>query len=387
MGQFSKKYALIFYVIISLSMVYSLSPIKSLNSVLNLVIIGFGLFLGFTNKNIFSNQSFSAFTLLWGYLLINLCYQLLFGWVAFRFDDILYLFAKISFTFIIITSIMTNTNFYNKSFYRYIGILILILLIVGFLLSNRSTGGRYYLGFTNPNETGAAAAIGFGIFLLHPDIKGKLKWIGLGILFIAVFLTGSRAAIVIAFLSSVFYFKFNFKFIITGIFFVSILLFLMPRLGFKTVGISRFTESYNSSTGEIKSNRSGEFEMGVLMFKNKFLSGYGLTGYKIIDKSLIYNIELEEALGTHNGYLAAAKMYGIIFLIFFLIVILIKPLLLVRKLFNSENNYLKLHLFVVLAVLVGATSEDYIVGINSFVSNFYFLSIGIADMYRKKYLS
>lgn len=386
MSQFLQKYAIFFFVFILLSMVYSLSPIKSLNNTLNIILLAFGLFLGLNNdKDIFSKEIFYAFSILWSYLLINLSYQLSLGWLDFRYDDLLYLLAKASFTFILIISIITHTNFYYKDFYFYIGILIIILIMLGYFFSQSMDGGRYSLGFANSNEAGAVAAIGFGIFLLHPAFKTTLKWLGIIILLIAVILTGSRSALIIAFISGIFYFKFNFVFITTGVLLFSAFFFIIPQLGFEAVGINRLFESINFEEGRIDTNREGEFEVGLLMFKNKFWVGYGLTGYKIIDESLL-NSTLDDALGTHNGYLAAAKMYGVFFLTVFIYVIVIKPLNIIRKLFQIKCNYLKVHLFIVFAVLIGAVTEDYIVGVNSLPTSFFFLSLAIIEIYKKDYL-
>lgn len=286
---------------------------------------------------------------------------------------------------ILIVSITTNFDYYLKNNFFYIGFFILLLVIMGYLFSDRSEGGRLYLGFANPNEAGALSAIGFGIFLLHPDFKIYIRFFGMAVLLLALIMTGSRSALIISFLSTLFYFKFDFKIIIPGSIFLLVIFYVIPILGFETIGVNRLIYSFLTEDKSFVSNRESEFEIGLLMFKNKFWTGYGLTGYKIIDESLVTS-DLEGGLGTHNGYLAAAKMYGIFFLIPFLYLILIKPFFIIKNLFNNENKYLKVHLFVVVAVLIGAGAEDYLIGVNSVVTIFFFLSLAIIEVYNKAFL-
>lgn len=364
-------------------MSYTLSPINSYETTLNYILIGIGLLFGFIYRTIiFSDKSLYVFKIIWIYLFINLFYQLTFGWTNFKFDDVFYLLSKTAFVFILCLSILINTNHYFNKFYFYLGIFITVLFVFGYLFDNQILRDRSFLGFGNPNTAGALAAIGFGIVLLYPKINRTVKLLCLFILLSAVLLTGSRSAIIITILSIIFYLRLNVKTLFLGFLFLFFTFVFFQQFELNIPGINRLVASFNVDEGYIVTNREGEFELGVRMFQNKFWTGYGLTGYKIVDRSL-GPYYLDDVLGTHNGYLAAAKMYGAIFLTLFIFTILIRPLLLIKKLIKVNNSYLKIHLFVVLSVLIGANAEDYIVGVNSFVTVLFFISLAIIEMYSK----
>lgn len=255
-------------------------------------------------------------------------------------------------------------------------------MVFGGIFGENDLSGRMSFGFSNSNEAGALAALAFGVFLLHPEIKKPIKLIGMIILIFVIFLTGSRSAFIIFLLSNIFKFSFKLKYLISLAFGVIFIFLLIPKFGIELVALDRFFEAAESDDGVFLSNRKNEFEIGFLMFKNKFWEGYGLTGYKIIDPSVV-PFYIDKALGTHNGYIAAAKMYGVLFLFLFFISIVIRPIILVFSNFKLKNNYIKIHLFIITAVLVAAFAEDYIVGINSLPTFLFFFSVASTEFYLK----
>lgn len=357
-------------------LIYRLSPITSIQDQVNLGLSGIGIILGMLNSNvIFSKESFKSFGLVWGLLTINYIYQFTFGWLEIDIDNYLYLLAKTAFTFIIILSIIQNPKFYLDDFLKLISYLILLLIGIGIVLGDFG-GSRSYLGFGNPNEAGLVAALGFGIFLIYRNYVPVIRYFGLLVLFIAVLLTGSRAAFLMVIIAGLYSFKFNISYLFLALSGAVLFVFLFAYLDLKLVVIDRILGTYDSSTGSLKLNREDEFTAGILMFKNKLWMGYGLTAYKFVDYTIL-PLNMRNTLGTHNGYLAAAKSYGILFLIPFLYTLLFKSIALLRRWLKFEDLRIKTHLFIITIVLIGGLFEDYFVGVNSFATNIFFVSVSV----------
>jgi hypothetical protein len=373
---FIKKNILFIFLIVSVMLIYRLSPITSIQDQVNLGLSGIGIILGMLNSNvIFSKESFKSFGLVWGLLTINYIYQFTFGWLEIDIDNYLYLLAKTAFTFIIILSIIQNPKFYLDDFLKLISYLILLLIGIGIVLGDFG-GSRSYLGFGNPNEAGLVAALGFGIFLIYRNYVPVIRYFGLLVLFIAVLLTGSRAAFLMVIIAGLYSFKFNISYLFLALSGAVLFVFLFAYLDLKLVVIDRILGTYDSSTGSLKLNREDEFTAGILMFKNKLWMGYGLTAYKFVDYTIL-PLNMRNTLGTHNGYLAAAKSYGILFLIPFLYTLLFKSIALLRRWLKFEDLRIKTHLFIITIVLIGGLFEDYFVGVNSFATNIFFVSVSV----------
>lgn len=373
---FIKKYILFINLIISVMLIYRLSPITSIQNQANLGLSGIGIILGLLNSNIvFSKESFKAFGVIWGLLIINFLYQFTFGWLDIKLIDFLYLSAKISSTFIIALSIAYNYKFYLDNFLKFLGYFILLLFIIG-IGSGDFGGTRSYLGFGNPNEAGLVAAIGFGVFLIYDGHLKIMKFFGIFVMLSAVLLSGSRAAFLLILIAGMFTFKLDIKFFTILLLGVFTIFYLFPLLGIEVVVLDRILGTYDASSGALDLNREGEFMAGYLMFQNKFWTGYGLTAYKFVDFSILPS-SMDEVLGTHNGYLAAAKSYGIVFLIPFLYVIFSKTIFLFRKFIKMKDSRIKTHVFIITVVLIGGFFEDYFVGINSFATNIFFISVSV----------
>lgn len=382
------KYALFVYIILTISMIYTISPIKSFEKPISIALMALGLLLVLIYSNILLNpRIINAFRLVYSLMIINLLYQFTFGWLEIRVEDYFYLFAKISLTIIIAVSIALNPNFYGTRIFKILGYILGCLFLLGFVTSQVvPENGRYHFGFGNPNEAGAVAAIGFGIALIKENYPKLIKSGLLALFVVAAILTGSRAAMIFILLSFFIKYKIKTKLLIGLLIFAVVIIIVLPYFNMSTIGMERLMDTYDPVNKRFVTNRNVEGEAGYLMFLHKFWTGYGLSAAKIIDQSILpYSFQMGRDLtGTHNGYICAAKMYGIIFLIPFIYTIIFNYIKLFRRYFNSQHPDILLHLYIVSIGVVGALVEDYFIGVNSVVTLLCFMSFSVLGYYQSK---
>ena len=279
----------------------------------------------------------------------------------------------------ITVSLVLYPKFYFTKVLTWMGYLFAFLFALGFLTGQTDNlTGRYQFGFVNPNEAGAIAAIGFGIFLMKEDLPKWIRFCFILLFTLAIVLCGSRSAVIFMLLALIFKYKLNTRLILVFSILIVFVFFVMPYFNFSIIGFSRVMDTYDPASNKLKLDRESEYLAGYLMFLHKFWTGYGLSAYRIIDFSILPpSISRSTTLGTHNGYICAAKMYGIFFLIPFLYAILVNYYRLIRKYFSIDNNFVSLHLFIITVGVVGALTEDYFIGVNSLITVLALLSFSV----------
>ena len=378
--QLIPKYIHFIYTVITLLMIYILSPIKEYESgvFVGVMICGVAMSLMFP-KTFFSAHNARIFKVVYGILLLNVCYQFILGWLSIKPHDWLYLLAKYGTSSVVVVAIVKNPDFYIKSAYKYLACLIALMLLFGWASAETDEiTGRFTFGFGNSNATGSVAAFAFAVFLIKPDIWKGVRLSGLFISLAAVMICGSRTGIVLLLMSFFFKYKLNYKLIFGGLAFLVVIVWVLPKFGVELTAIDRIVDTYDPETETFITNRDTEQDAGLLMFYNKFWTGYGLSAYRIVDFDLLpYYVEY--LAGTHNGYLCAAKTYGIIGLLLFIGINFFRAFYLLKHYFKSENPDICLHLFVTCGVLVAAVAEDYLMGINSIITILFFTSISCLE--------
>ncbi|MDR1544248.1 MAG: O-antigen ligase family protein [Prevotellaceae bacterium] len=336
--------------------------------------MGIGVLLSVIYPKIFFSYHYAKiFKVVYGILLLNFFYQFTFGWLSVRLDDWMYLLAKFSTSVILIFAIIKKTEFYISKAYIWLACLLTGLFLNGWIFATVDPlTGRYTFGFGNANWTGYLGSFAFAVFLIKTDINKYIRYVGLCIALIVVVVSGSRMSLFILCFSFLFKYKISFKLILGYIAILFVLLYLPTKLGIEARAVERFADNSINSFFE---GRKDVQRAGFKMFLDKFVEGYGLSGYKFVDIRYFSVDDNEIALGTHNGYLAAAKMYGIFGVLFFVGLIFSRTFLFLKKYFKSSNPDIKLHLFVVCAVLVNAMTEDYLVGVNAIGTVLFFTSI------------
>lgn len=380
--RFIAKYGHFCFMLVAILMVYIYSPIKGYESSINITLMGVGVILSLVYVKIFFSIKYvQIFKVVYGILLLNVIYQLTLGWLSIKTEDWLYLLAKYGTSAILIISIVKEPKFYIHDAYKLLGYILAILLLIGGLSAEEDQlTRRYSFGFGNANWAGAIGAFTFAVFLIKTDIKQIFRWGGILISLVAVMVCGSRAGLVLIVMALIFKYKINFQLIGGGILFLILILWGVPKLGFEIHTIDRIAETIDPETGELKTNREREHEAGLLMFYNKFWTGYGLSAYKIIDESVLPDdLQGEEVLGTHNGYICAAKTYGIFGWLIFIGIIFFRSFYLFRKFFKSKDPDICLHLFVVCSVLVVTMGEDFLIGINAIITILFLTSVSVLE--------
>lgn len=368
-------------------MVYVYSPIKGHQENISIVLMGIGVALSLVfYKIFFSPKYFHIFKVVYGILLLNIIYQSTLGLLSIKTEDWLYLLAKYGTSAILIISLTQKPKFYIHDAYKILGYILAILLLIGGLSAEEDQlTGRYSFGFGNANWAGAIGAFTFAVFLIKTDIKQIFRWGGILISLVAVMVCGSRTGFVLIVIALIFKYKINYQLIGRGILFLFLILWGLPKLGFEIHSFDRIAETIDPETGEFKTNRKLEHETGLLMFYNKVWTGYGLSAYKIIDESVLpEHLQGEDVLGTHNGYICAAKTYGVIGWLFFMGIIFPRSFYLLWKYFKSKNPDICLHLFVVCSVLIVTMGEDFLIGINAIITILFFTSVSVLEYIDKR---
>lgn len=372
-----KKYLLVLYVLITLLLIYTRSPLLGRETMVNIALLGLGMLFSFLfAATFYSSRMVRVFPILIGMLMLNIFYQLLVGWRFENRYDWLYMFAKWGVTAIIALSILSAPKFYFSKFYFYLCSLLAGMFLLGTFFNDVDKAvGRLAFGFGNVNAVGPLAAITFCYFLMNKEVVKWLRWGSMLISFVVIMAAGSRLGMILFILSFLFAYKISFRLIFAGVVSLLVVQYILPELGYNATGLDRLMNTYDTETKTINTARDANFELGWRMFINKFWTGYGLSAYRIIDDNMRTVDMLDATIhGTHNGYICAAKTYGVVFWIGFLSIIVGGVLYLFKSLFKVKNTEVQFHLYVSVSVLIAAMGEDYLIGVNSILTTLFFIS-------------
>lgn len=329
-------------------------------------------------------EIFKKFKCLYLLMVVYIIYEFTIGSDYISQRTIYYLFAKLSTFGIIIVSIDSNEQFYRDK-----GVLILICSMAFFVGYGLITGGgdhgneRALVGFTNSNTTGAMGALTIGMLIFYlKDRKWNIYYYIILVLGLyAVLASGSRAGLLMLVLLVLLRYGFTTKTIGFSILLLALGLYILPELGFHTVGVQRLVDTYN---GVEATNRNSEREAAIWMINERPWTGWG---YEAVNQGEAAKIS---ELGAHNGYLEVTKQMGLpVAIIYFAIIALtIFSAWRTRKEFNRPID---LYLALSLMLLVKANYESSFIGVHEYDTNIFFVSIAMVSSHiynlRNNYLS
>lgn len=331
------------------------------------LVIGALLLVPHLNE-VLSQKYIGRYTVIYCFLFVMIGYQLIFGWFYIWPKTITYIVSKSVISLLMVYILSQYNKFYEYYFFKYIPFVTAILLVCGYFTYNIVIEGRNSLGFTNPNSTGAIAAVSFGLMLIYGG-KNKLNLLVTFICLWGVLLSGSRTAMGISVIAVIIKLGFNKKLILSGFAIILSVFIVLPEFDLQFSGIDRFTQAIMSN--DISSGRENEREGAWIMIRNSPLIGNG-----------IYSGQTKEALevtnlGSHNGYLDFLKWYGVPVGSFLILFLFLKVLSLYQTFHNSECVSDRGLLFVVIAVMLATNYEEYIIGVNQMITTMFFVAIAI----------
>lgn len=363
-----KEYLLFVFLIENL--MAQVPAFHSITNVMFYVFMAIGFVCVFDGKN-WSRESRNKFGWMYILMVILIVYEFFVGAQFISPKTLIYLIAKITTFFIIMTSLNYNFEFYESKMLFSLAAIVTIFTLYGVFFGGEEivADERSGLGFGNSNSTGAYGAIIAGIVLFYSK-SHKLDWKVLAILFIGVFAVlaaGSRAGMLMLFMLMFFRYGVSVKTVLAGLFFLLFSMVILPQLGLETVGMERLTETIN---GEIGTNRDLEREAGIWMIQQSPWTGWGFGA-----KNQGYALMLSE-LPSHNGYIEITKWMGYPSSIAFFLTIFVASYSYWRtkRKYGVEMDFF----FAMLIVLfVKAMYEVLFTGIHEFETNFFFVVLAI----------
>ena len=285
----------------------------------------------------------------------------------------LYLIAKIATFVIIVVSVEYNWELYARKTPLIFSYLVVFLLIYAFISGNAEidSNGRQALGFTNSNTTSSMSVFAFAGFLFGYKELGFWKLLLLMFCLFGILAGGSRKGVLLLFIILLLYRGVSFN-VVPLVLMLGIFVFiLLPEANIHLSGIDRVIATIEGKEG---THRELERMATQIMIDQKPLTGWGFDA-----KNVGLAAKLS-GLGSHNGYMEMTKFMGYIFSILWFGVIgrFIIPLL---KYIRSEDDNIRYHLSIVIALLVGALYEALFVGVHELTTNMFFISLAVLTIY------
>lgn len=371
---FFLKYGIGIYLSITLLYkLYFLIPLSFISSLYYFIMV-IGLILVFKRYQRKSIVGYAkSFKYLFSVLLLNLLYLLIFGGNT---ESILYWFAKLATTNLIVFGIVSNYNFYERVFIKYFKYIILVIILIGYMfgVSDEIINGdvnRLSMGF-NPNDLGLFSALGaLAIMLINKTwYKSKIDGILFFVFCLLTLLSGSKAALLNLVVGILLIYGISFKLVVFSISLWGVFL-LTPKLNY-TTSIDRLLSKESAFE-----TRNEVFEIGLLTFDDSFWTGHGIDKYGWTDPK--YWSSPEEMLGPHNTYLSIGIMYGVIFGSIFIFLLLIQVIKSLRIFLNKHSSFVKFSALIVILSVINGFFESLIVGVNEFVSVLFWFAVGVVS--------
>lgn len=362
-----KKYLLFVFLIENL--MAQVTVFHSISNVLFYVFMAIGFVCLFDGRN-WSRESMAKFKWMYILMLIYIVYEFLVGPQFISSKTLIYLIAKITTFFIIMTSLNYNPEFYESKMLFSLAAIVTIFTLYGVFFGGPvDLSERSRLGFGNGNSTGAYGAIISGIVLFYSKYN-KLDWKGIVILIVGVFAmlaAGSRGGMLALFMLMFFRYGVSGKIVLAGLVFLLFSIVILPSIGLDTVGMDRLIGTLN---GEIGTNRDLEREAGIWMIQQSPWIGWGFGA-----KNQGYALMLSE-LPSHSGYIEMTKWLGYPTSIVWFLTIIIPSLAYwkVKRQYRLEMDFFFAMLLVVYAK---AMYEVLFTGVHEFETNFFFFVLAI----------
>lgn len=364
-----RKYLLLMFLLVNMTAEYFL--LASISKIVFYIVLALSVFVCSGDvKVIRKGLKKCPFFLWWAMLYIG--YQFTVGLNTLNLENVIYVIAKIATFSILLCSIAVHYDYYFQKIYTPLGYIIGILLFVGFNYVSYS-GVRSY-GFFNPNAGCSIALIGASCFLFKDK---KLNLVEKFILLFCIFCVvagHSRNTLAMLLILMMFRYKVSPKFIATALFFMFVIIMVLPVIGFELEAVNRMIGTFD---GSISIDRENQREAARWMIEQHPWDG---NGFNFVNYG--YALSLTE-LGAHNGYLTTFEQMGCLFASIWFLVLLV-CLWRIRKLYSVDDLNVKRHFALIVAVLFAAMNEDLFVGVNSFTTNLFYMSLAILSFYQKR---
>lgn len=335
------------------------------------ITMGLGLLIVFVNlSTTFSPNTIKEYPIFYSFIAIMVVYQLTFGMSHINPKTWEYFFAKIVTLLATPICVMSSFRYFTYRYYHIFAILMTILVVYGWTFHGVSAGGRFTLGFGNPNAAGSICAIIFAIFIS----RHKYNLVDIACMIVVLLgavLTGSRTALALCMLALIMRYRLNFKIIIAAGVLGAIILYIIPNFTTGTTGIDRLTQTVEE--GNMAKGREMERKAAWVMIDAHPIDGNGLYAENSEEANKI------SQLGSHNGYLDMLKAFGIPLGSLLIALILIFSLRLFIKFCKSRDDTIRVHLFIVISTIPAAMFEEYMIGVNQHTTTLFFISMAALD--------
>lgn len=305
-----------------------------------------------------------------GLIAVYLIAQFIFQVEIISDENMIYTFTKVIIFCIIPLSICTNYDFYLKKLPIIFAYIIVALVLLGWFVNKSDQYDGIQFGFANRNVACTIATAGFAGFLFMREKFNLFDYACMIFLFISILYGGSRNALAMCVLIVAVRYGFSFKIIVAGIFFMALILYVLPELGLETTAFERLKGTFD---GSVAIDREDERETALKMIAMRPWTGWGY--YFVIPSYVGMN------MGAHNGYLTIIENLGYpcgLTAMAFIAIGCLKRL----KLFKLKNHALNYCLAIIISTLFAANQESYLVGVNQFTTNYFFVAFVVSGMYK-----
>ena len=237
------------------------------------------------------------YMLLW--ILIYIVYQLSVGLQYATLDNLIYLVAKITTFSVMLLSIGKDFNLYMVRLSKPMGIIIVLLLLIGF--NKVGNSGTHSFGFYNGNAGCAVAMIGAASFLFKNAKYALWEKFCLVFCLMCVLIGSSRNSLAMLAILVLFRYGASPKLIFAGIVGIIGIVFILPELGFETESVDRLLGTFD---GTVSIDRENQREAARWMIEQHPWDGNGFNF-----QNYGYALDLTD-LGAHNGYLNMLEQMG-----------------------------------------------------------------------------
>lgn len=364
---FLKKYMLLILLLANITAEYLL--LTSISQIFFYSILSLSIFVFLLNSHDLS-LSLRENPAIKGLILIYLIAQFLFQHDILTVDNILYTITKVVVFVIITLSVYSNYNFYLKKLPIILSYIIVILIAIGWFVNKTVEYDNLVFGFANRNVACTLATTALAGFLFMREKIKVLDYVYMAFLLITILYGGSRNALAMCMLIVIMRYGFSFKIIVAGILFFGLITYLLPEFGMEATAYDRLVGTFD---GSVAVDREEVREIAMKMIAMRPWSGWGYN----------YSIPayLGVNLGAHNGYLASIVNLGYPCGLAVLTIIVIGSLRRLR-LYKVGNKALNYCLAIIISTLFAANQESYLVGVNQFTTNYFFVAFVVSGMYK-----
>ena len=303
------------------------------------------------------------------WILIYITYQFTVGFKYISIDNINFLLAKITTFCLLVVCVTKNYNFYFYKIFKPLGYIIIFLILIGWMRTNSL--GVVTFGFSNRNAACAIGVIGFVCFLFNNIIPNKIDILCLFICALCILIGGSRNSLAMLVIILLIRYNISLKMIYR---FICILFMLFAMIHLTNIQLLAIDRTIKTFQGTISLDREIARKAALWMISQHPWDG---NGFKFDNNGIASDLTM---LGSHNGYIDIVESMGYGFGGAWLITLAVGIISIMSLLGNYDLN-IKAHLAIIISVLFAANQEAFLPGVNQIVTNMFFLSFYILNVY------